>query len=192
MRRFASNAPFIVMACTCNLLVGVMFAVLNVPHVDVQAIGSVHIVPPKHLHFVATTGTPVRIAIPDLSMDIPVRIGTFDPLSEEWTLSEDSAYYAAFSVPTNDSNGTTLIYGHAKPNMFEPLTGLQPGMRISVYTDNAKVFTYEFSAVSQVIPTDTSVLTDAGPPTLVLQTCTGPWDAYRALYRFDYKTVVST
>lgn len=186
MRQLADKLPFVLAATVCNLMVWGMFVILNVPHIDTRAVAAMHVAPVKRVTFVASTGVPVRIVIPDLSMDISVRPGTFDPVTEEWTLSEDSAYYATFSVPANDSNGTTLIYGHAKPAMFEPLAELLPGMNIDVHTDSGKIFSYTFASMREVVPTDTSVLTDTGPPVLVLQTCTGPWDAYRALYQFQY------
>lgn len=189
MRRLADKVSFILTAVVCNLMVWGMFTVLNMPHVDADASMQLSVPRIHKVKFVATTGVPTRIEIPSLRMDIPVQVGVFDPVTEEWTLSEDYAYYASFSVPANDSNGTTLIYGHAKPAMFEPLTGLVPGMELHVYTDNSKVFNYEFTAMNEVVPTDTSVLTDVGPPTLVLQTCSGPWDAYRSLYKFDYTGV---
>lgn len=186
MRQVADTVWFVLVASICNLMVWGMFMVLNVPRVDVAAYSS-YMPVTKHVKFTATTGVPVRVVVPDLSMDIAIAPGTFDPGTNEWTLSDESAYYATFSVPANDSNGTTLVYGHARPHMFEPLKNLTPGMRAEVYTDKGTVFTYTFSDMQEVLPTDTSVLTDLGPPRLVLQTCTGPWDAYRALYAFKYE-----
>lgn len=191
MRQMADTIWFITAAGICNLMVWGMFTVLNVPHVDVAAYSQDYIPSTKRVNFVASTGVPTRVIIPELGMDLPIAPGTFDPATGEWTLSEDSAYYATFSVPANDSNGTTLVYGHAKPHMFEPLKNLSVGMHAQVHTNNGKVFTYTFTDMREVIPTDTSVLTDLGPPRLVLQTCTGPWDAYRALYAFKYEGVTS-
>jgi len=113
MRQLADKLWFPVAATICNLMVWGMFSILNVPHIDVAAYA-----PQPYVHrvkFVATKGVPVRIVVPALSLNLPVTPGSFDPNTEEWTLSDDSAYYATFSVPVNDSNGTTLIYGHAKP-----------------------------------------------------------------------------
>lgn len=187
MRQLADKLWFAVATAVCNLMVWGMFTVLNVPHVDVAAYVPERYIPKAK--FVATTGVPVRIMIPDLGMNLPVSPGSFDPNTQEWTLSDDSAYYATFSVPVNDSNGTTLIYGHATPGMFEPLNRLDAGTKIDVHTDNEKVFTYSFAGMREVDPRDTSVLTDVGPPLLVLQTCSGPWDIYRALYQFNFEQV---
>lgn len=187
MRQILDTIWFIGIAAVCNLMVWGMFTLLNVPHVDAVAYTQHSIPQAKRAEFVATTGVPTRVVVPDLGMDIPIASGTFDPNTEEWTLSDTSAYYATFSVPVNDSNGTTLVYGHARPTMFEPLQNVAPGTLAQIYTDNGKVFTYTFSDMHEVVPTDTSVLTDVGSPKLVLQTCSGPWDMYRALYSFNYQ-----
>lgn len=191
MRRYADKIWFVAAAATCNLMVWGMFVLLNVPRIDTSALSDTRVTPTVRATFVATTGIPVRIVIPDIMLDVPVQTGTFDPATQEWTLSETSAYYASFSVPVNDSNGTTLIYGHAIPTMFEPLRGIKSGSVMDVYTDNGKIFTYTYDSMREVVPTDTSVLTDVGPPLLVLQTCTGPWDAYRALFQFQLRQVRS-
>lgn len=174
-------------ACLGNLMVWGMFTVLSIPHSDVSA--TIHASQPatqKHATFVATVGKPVRVSVPAVGIEATVMDGSFNPNTGEWTLSDNYAYFALPSVPANDSNGTTLIYGHAKPGMFEPLVNAGPGMTAEVRTDIGKTFTYEFVSMREVDPSDTTVFTEVGPPTLVLQTCSGPWDVYRALYTFKF------
>lgn len=191
MRLANGRIGFYAAACLCNVMVWGMFTVLNMPRFDAVAaattVSAVQTV--KATVRTATTGKPVRVVVADLGIDVNVSEGIFDPASQEWSLSEELAYHANASVPANDNNGTTLIYGHAKPAMFEPLKNATPATTVDVYTDNSKVFVYKFASMREVLPTDTSVFTQAGPPTLVLQTCSGPWDQYRALYSFDYVEV---
>jgi LPXTG-site transpeptidase (sortase) family protein len=187
MRQVADKLSFYVAAIVCNVMVWGMFTVLSIPRTDVSAT-SIVTVRPKPV-FVPTVGNPVRVVVPDLGIDVAVAEGAFDPASQEWSLSDQLAYHAAASVPANDNNGATLIYGHAKAQMFEPLINTAQGMRAEVHTDNSKIFVYEFSSMREVVPTDVSVFTNDGPPILVLQTCSGPMDIYRALYSFNYVEV---
>ena len=190
MRNAIGKIGFYSAACVCNAMVWGMFTVLNMPRIDVVAALPAVVVPIATASVrTALSGKPVRVVVADVGIDVGVAEGRFDPASQEWSLSDDSAYYANSSVPANDNNGTTLIYGHAKPTMFEPLKNATATTRVDIYTDNSMLFTYRFSALREVLPTDTSVFTQSGPPTLVLQTCSGPWDSYRALYSFDYVEV---
>ena len=135
---------------------------------------------------VAITGTPERIVISSLGIDLPVSVGSYDPVSGGWTLGNTGVYYADTSVPVNNNNGVTLIYGHDLVSIFGHLFELQSGASADVYTDTHHIFHYRYQSVRNVEPTDTSIFTTSGPPVLALQTCTGDWDAYRAIYSFNY------
>lgn len=137
----------------------------------------------------AIKGTPVRIVIPSLAIDLPVGVGSYNPNDGSWSIDASKPYYADTSVPINDSNGQTLIYGHNQSQVFAALVTIPPGAQAEVYTDNGYAFHYAYSSMTKVIPTDMSVFKTNGPPTLVLQTCAGPWDAYRALYSFKLESV---
>jgi sortase (surface protein transpeptidase) len=187
MRLPIGKIGFSALACIGNLMAWGMFMVLGMPRADVMALPDARLVAvQRHATFVATVGKPIGVSVPAVGIDAHVTDGSFNTDTGEWTLSDTSAYFALPSVPANDSNGTTLIYGHAKPGMFEPLVRVTPGMTAEVRTQIGKTFTYEFVSMREVDPSDTTVFTDVGPPTLVLQTCSGPWDVYRALYTFKY------
>lgn len=186
MRSPVSKIGFYGAACVGNLMVWGMFTLLSMPYVDVTAMPETRPVITKHATFTATVGKPTSVSVPAVGVEAPVAEGSFNPDTGEWTLSDSYAYFALPSVPANDSNGTTLIYGHAKPGMFESLVNVSPGMTADVRTDIGKTFMYEFISMREVEPSDTTVFTEVGAPTLVLQTCSGPWDVYRALYTFKY------
>lgn len=169
-----------------NGLVALMFVTVTtpVPMTDARVI---RIPAVKHVKPVAAvSGTPNRLVVGSVGVDITVATGAYDAANDSWTIGDTSAYYADVSVPVNNNNGTTLIYGHARDGLFASLAGLQAGAEAEVYTTNGRVFHYTFQSVRNVDPTDTSIFTSSGPPVLTLQTCTGPWDAYRALYRFSF------
>lgn len=167
-----------------NALVVVMFQVVTTPLPVARAYEPATPVVLRPIPIIS--GTPTRLVVESVGVDVPVGIGTYDPATDTWTLSEDRAYYADNTVPTNNNNGTTLIYGHALDTMFAPLLNLQVGAMAYVYTDKGRVVEYRYRSTSQLDPADTSVFTSSGPPLLKLQTCSGPLDIYRSMYTFEY------
>lgn len=171
-----------------NLAVGVMFYVVNITPTPVLA--NYPPKPPLYTRPViiqpipATQGTPNRIVIPSLSIDLPVGVGTYNPDNGIWTVDTTKAYYADASMPINNSNGTTLIYGHAQSTVFETLPQIQPDAEAIVYTDSGFIFHYHLTSRKDVPPNDVSVFTANGPPKLVLQTCIGAYSELRALFSF--------
>lgn len=172
-----------------NLVVGVAFYVLYVYQAPTPVMAETH--EPVRIKQVqqviaATSGTPVRIAIPDIGVDLAIGVGSYNPTDGSWTLDNERAFYADTSVPANDNNGVTLIYGHARRSVFGRLPEIAGGNEVIVYTDTGYAFHYAYESKRDVTPADTSILHSDGPPTLVLQTCSGPWDAYRTLVSFRF------
>lgn len=171
-----------------NLAVGVMFYAINIVPAPVLASSSSETRPQVHPVIVkpipATQGTPTRIVIPSLSIDLPVGVGSYNPDNGSWTVDTTQAYYADVSMPINNSNGTTLIYGHAQSTVFETLPQIQPNAEAVVYTDSGFTFHYQLTGRRDVPPNDVSVFTASGLPKLVLQTCIGAYDELRALFSF--------
>jgi LPXTG-site transpeptidase (sortase) family protein len=190
MQRANSNFVPYAFAIGMNFAVGLMFFVVTLRPPIVQAVSHETIMAlkeslkPKVIP--AISGVPVRLVISDLSIDLSVGAGTYDSGSDKWTIDAKRAFYANNSVPVNDSNGATLIYGHAQSLVFARLPTIQPGASARIYTDNGHVFDYTYRSMQQVLPTDTGVFDASGQPRLVLQTCIGAWDAYRGLYNFSF------
>lgn len=135
------------------------------------------------------SGIPAKLVIQSIGMDLAVGTGSYDSNTGSWTNDGTKAYYADVSVPSNDHNGTTLIYGHGQQPVFGELHNLQPNDEAVVYSENGYYFHYSYQSMRQVLPTDTSVFQENGKPNLVLQTCSGAWDSYRSLYTFELKSV---
>lgn len=192
MKHFANRLWFYLSVGVLNLAVAVMFYVITIKPPVVHASSPDSLVSRalarKPRVVPAIQGVPVRIVIPSISIDLPVGLGSYDPNDGSWTIDATKAYYADISVPINDSNGQTLIYGHAQWPVFARLVNLPEGATADVYTDNGYVFHYKYTSLGKVLPSDMSVFRTDGPPTLVLQTCTGAWDAYRALYSFKLES----
>lgn len=173
-----------------NLAVGVMFYVINIAPTPVAAVPQPVIKQPVVVKAIpATQGIPVRVAVPSLSIDLPVAVGSYNPDDGSWTVDATQAYFADASMPINNSNGTSLIYGHAQSTVFETLPQIQPEAEAIVTTDTGYVFHYRYTSVQQVPPSDVSVFTSVGPPKLVLQTCIGAWSELRALFSFRLESI---
>lgn len=184
LKWFSEKARFYSLAGLLNLAVGVMFYTVNITPFPVSAttIPVSQRTTPKAIP--ATQGLPVHIIVPSVSINLPVKTGSYNPDDASWDVDMDNAYYADISMPINNSNGTTLIYGHAQSQIFETLPEIQPDAEAIVLTDSGYEFHYRHTTSQLVPPTDTSVFTADGPPKLVLQTCIGAYSEQRGLYSF--------
>lgn len=132
-------------------------------------------------------GTPRSISVPSLGINVSIEDGYYDTSTGQWTLSEESAFYATPTLPVNSDSGNTLIYGHNSQKIFGKLLDIQPGSEVTVTTDNGYVFTYVYTSTEAVDPTDVSPLAYEGAPRLTLQTCSGIWSQTRQMFYFDLK-----
>ena len=138
---------------------------------------------------IITAGIPLRIVLPTLELDLAIEVGKYDPVNDSWTLSGYNAHFATITAPANDYADNTFIYGHNNKYVFGHLRFLNPGDPVLVYTDNGLVFHYKYESKLTVSPSDTSVLTYQGPPILTIQTCSGNWDEWREMYKFNFERV---
>ena len=186
-----SKVKFYAVFTVLNLLVGATFFAFSTPRtVEAQTPPPKPIVREvKVLERQAVQGIPVRVVVPSVGIDVSVATGSYDPNTESWTLDDTQAFYADISVPVNDNNGVTLIYGHARSAVFSRILQVTDGAEATVYTDNGNVFRYRYESRQDVDPTDLSVVHSDGPPTLMLQTCSGPFDAYRTMVSFKLISV---
>ena len=173
-----------------NVTIGTMLFMVTIAPPPVKAFSpDTHRLPIKIHSIPATQGTPVRVVLDSLGIDLPIRVGSYNPTDSTWTISTTEAFYADISVPVNNGNGTTLIYAHARPGLFGDLPDIQPDAEALIYTDSGYVFHYHYLSMQSVDPSDVSSITSSGPPTLILQTCTGDWSEYRALFNFKLTAI---
>jgi LPXTG-site transpeptidase (sortase) family protein len=132
------------------------------------------------------SGTPVKLSIPSLDMKLVVAPGKYNKKTGEWTLSRDKAHFAELSIPPNNQEGNTFIYGHHRPEVFTSLKKVKQGDKAIITTDNGYRFTYVFESHDTVWPTDTSIFAYSGPPQLTIQTCTGVFMQDRQLFYFKF------
>ncbi len=133
------------------------------------------------------SGIPVRIVLPDVSIDLPVVKGHYINAEQGWYVSPVNANFAINTYPINNSHGTTLIYGHALVYVFGRTYNLKPGDKALVYTNNGHIFEYIFKSDVIVNPTDTQIFAnlDSQKPVLKLMTCDGAWSQNRRFMTFE-------
>lgn len=189
MARRTKRWQLYVRIAVMNIALLAMLVTVNVqPPQPVAAAAPRIVAPPQPRAVLAKTGVPKRLSIPSLTLDLKVATGSFNAKTREWKIDTARAFYADVSLPANNSNGVTLIYGHAQAPVFARLPELKKGAALRLTTPDY-VFRYAYQKTKQVTPTDTRVFSADGPPTLVLQTCAGAWDTYRALFYFTLVAV---
>ncbi|MBA3757416.1 sortase [Candidatus Saccharibacteria bacterium] len=136
------------------------------------------------------SGTPVHISIPDVSIDLNVVPGFYNPDKKSWTLSLKNAHFATITSKSNNKEGNTFIYAHNRKGVFNSLPKILPGAQAVVKTDSGHSFVYTFESSTITSPEDTSLFQYKGKPILVLQTCTGAWYQDRQLFVFNFTDVI--
>lgn len=130
------------------------------------------------------SGHPLNFTVERLDINLPVRDGTYDSRTNEWTLSTDAVYFATLTMEPNEASGNTFIYGHNQPQVIGPMKDIVVGDIVSLKTSNGHTFRYTYSHDSIVAPTFTDILRqDPKTPQLTVMTCEGIWsETRRAMY----------
>jgi LPXTG-site transpeptidase (sortase) family protein len=134
-------------------------------------------------------GTPTRIQIPSLNIDLPVIDGYYNKTSQKWTLTNNKVQYAAVTPKPNNTQGNTFLYGHNRREVFKTLAKIQLGAEVVLTTDNGHTFVYTFKGALETTPNDDSLFRYQGTPILTIQTCSGAFYQNRQLFTFDLKEV---
>ena len=137
----------------------------------------------------AINGHPTRVVASTVGVDMPVVDGFYNNSTNEWTLYDDKAQFAAMTTEANDTSGQTFIYGHATQKVFGKLLNMRIGDQVEVYTSNGYKFTYTLKETQVVSPENTDILNYEGAPRLLLQTCVGTFSESRKFFILDFTKV---
>jgi LPXTG-site transpeptidase (sortase) family protein len=131
------------------------------------------------------SGSPTRVQIPSLNIDLPIIPGYYNAKTQQWTLTTDKVQYATITSLPNNEGGNTFLYGHYRKNVFANLHAIKEGAETDVTTDNGHTFHYQLTGIKVVSPDDSdSVFDYQGAPILTIQTCTGLFFQNRQLFTF--------
>jgi LPXTG-site transpeptidase (sortase) family protein len=136
------------------------------------------------------TGTPVRLSVPEIGIDLPVIPGDFQDKS--WKLTKDKSQFAQMTSEPNDQEGNSLFYGHNTPLVFKKTEQLSVGDHLIVETSNNLKFVYRYVNSEYVQPTNTTVFAYKGPSQATLLTCNGLFNSKRRLMYFRFEKVIKT
>lgn len=137
------------------------------------------------------TGSPIRLVVPRLNIDLPIEDGIYDPTTDSWTLSRTATHYALITAPPNTTSGNTLIYGHNNRRILGATRNIQPGDVLQIITKENQTFSYAYTSDIKVDPSNTSIFGDTSidKPRLTLLTCDGLFNEQRRLMSFDFTEV---
>lgn len=121
---------------------------------------------------------PVKIIIPGLEIDIPVKKARI--VKGYWEVFGTAAGWGEGTAAPEENRGNQVIFAHARPGLFYNLKRAKLGQKIYVFTDN-DWFGYEISNIIEVDPSRTDVIAPTLDPTLTLFTCTGNTDEKRLI-----------
>jgi len=129
------------------------------------------------------SGSPSRILVPSLSIDLPVVTQHYSATIKTWPVAASQANYAAETALINNTKGQSLIYGHDNHAVFGPLLSMPIGTAVYVYTDNSHIFKYTYAGFKDVSPQQVNIVSEmaTAPVGLDLITCTGTYFQYRHL-----------
>jgi LPXTG-site transpeptidase (sortase) family protein len=120
---------------------------------------------------------PVRIIIPNLKIDLPVRPSAI--IDGIWQTSEETASFGLGSTAPGKV-GNTVIFAHSRWNLFGPLSSIRKDNLIFVLTRKTW-FAYKVEEIKTVFPTQLEVIAKTEEQTLTLYTCSGFADTRRLI-----------
>jgi LPXTG-site transpeptidase (sortase) family protein len=125
---------------------------------------------------VSTSGVlPIRIAIPDLQINLPIVPASLS--AQRWpTTSQGVSYLLSSSLP---GVGNSVYYGHNWPRLLGPLTRAQIGQQLIITTSDGRVQHYYINQIQHLTSSAVDILDPSSDPRITLYTCEGLFDSKR-------------
>jgi LPXTG-site transpeptidase (sortase) family protein len=130
---------------------------------------------------------PVRITIPDVNIDLPIKEARI--IDGVWEVSETTASFLHTSARPGEG-GNIVIYGHNKKKIFGELIGKDlVGKTIEINSLDNNKYIYEISAIKIVDPSNIAEVLPTENEVLTLYTCTSLFDSKRLVIKASPKDV---
>ena len=142
-----------------------------------------------------STTAPVRLVMPDLSIDMSVEPHGLDDVGEmSLPVSPFTAGWYAYGSAPDSVQGSTVIAAHVDSlpegkGPFSRLRDAVAGMTITVIDELGIEHVYRVTEVERIAKAEVPlnrVFTGVGEPHLVLVTCGGEWNSQASSYRDNY------
>lgn len=122
------------------------------------------------------SAAPVRIAIPDLGINLPIFKSAI--INHVWQTTDLGASYLT-SSPLPGSKGNSIVYAHNWVSLFGPLQRAKVGQEVTVTYPNGTKKTFVIAYTSIVSPDQSTILAPTRDERLTMYTCTGIFDSSR-------------
>lgn len=123
---------------------------------------------------------PLRVTIPSVGINLDIVQSGIE--NGTWVVPEKSAGFAQGSSFLDQEHGNSIIFAHARYQMFRNLLDIKPNAEITIIgTDN--LYVYKVSSVEKILPDEIDKLESYGENHLTLFTCEGINDEYRLLVK---------
>ncbi|OGG26637.1 hypothetical protein A2960_00500 [Candidatus Gottesmanbacteria bacterium RIFCSPLOWO2_01_FULL_39_12b] len=122
---------------------------------------------------------PVRIVIPALEIDIPVKEAKI--VKGYWEVFTDSAGFGSGTAYPEEM-GNQVVFAHARKGLFLPLKNAKLRQDIYIFTKD-KWYSYQIEDIKEVLPSQTEVIAPSSESILTLYTCSGFADSKRLIIR---------
>lgn len=113
-------------------------------------------------------------------LDTPVTEAVLD--GKKWTIPADAAGYLLQSARPGEG-GNIVIYGHNTREILGNIRALKGGERITLTTSDNREHYYRVDSLTEVDPSDTSLIQPTDTEVLTLYTCSGLLDGRRFIVR---------
>lgn len=121
---------------------------------------------------------PVKIIVPGAKIDLVVKPARV--IGGVWEINDNAANFGIGSALPGEK-GNSVIFAHAKPNLFSSLKRIKPDDMISIQTKDGNWYAYKAVEKKEVGPDQVEVISQTKDETLTLFTCSGFADSKRLI-----------
>jgi LPXTG-site transpeptidase (sortase) family protein len=132
--------------------------------------------PSQYLHNIRRPGSPIKISIPAIDINVSVKEATIK--NGIWQTDRLTALHLNSSANPGEY-GNIIIYGHNTPNIFKNLSDAKIGNSVIITTDSGIKNAYIINTIQTVSPNTISLIRPTKEEVLTIYTCTGFFDNQR-------------
>lgn len=168
-----------------NLFISLVFLSLsfyllfNFPAIKAPSNNNPIKIDPKIISSSHKNHPPLRIIIPNTSIDLPVVEAKI--VAGFWEVSENSASHGVGSANPGEK-GNIVVFAHARKGLFYNLKDVKEGDVVYLFTKDSWR-NYKVNKITSVYPNQTETIAQTKEETLTLYTCTGFYDEKRLIVK---------
>lgn len=130
--------------------------------------------------YTKTVELPLRIIIPNAEINTNIKESYIE--KGTWQVHKKYAGFGLGSSFINEENGNSIIFAHARKNLFKTLDKAKVGSEVIVMGQD-KIYTYVVTKRDLISPKEVEVVTSGRETNLTLFTCNGDFDEERLVIK---------